>query len=227
MTLLERPLYREGQVDLFFIPAVPKSEPDLSLVAGLDLPESIESLARKLNSPEEIQRYLHTLRYNHLDTTRSARGIIETNTAHCFEGSSGLAYALLKLCGYHPRIVMIQADNELSVDHNLAVYSLDGRLGAVAMSSLRTLMGRPPRFKSLRSLIKSYESYYTADYPPERVGEPALIGYTDPIDLDRYGMEVFFAKGDQAMRHIYDTYTDGVMCTNFKTGESYPYPPGD
>lgn len=177
-----------------------------------------------LNNPQKIQKYLKSeLEYNYNDTLRSFRGVVENESADCFEGAVSFAYILLYYWKFDPRIVFIQAEND--VDHTLVVYKKNKKYGSVAMSRHQELMGKPPEYNSLFDLIYSYYPDYTSDYP-EFLGQLSMRGFSDPIDLvKKFGTGWFFLPGDNALEHIYDHVTENVQCTSIFTKARYPYPP--
>lgn len=186
--------------------------------------EQFKDLISQLKTPERIQTYLNdSLIYNFEDTTRSFRGVLESKMADCFEGGVSFAYILLHYHGFNPKIVMIQAEND--VDHTLVVYRKKRLWGSIAKSRHKELTGKRAEFSTLRELILSYYPDYTSDYPKYK-GQYSMVGFSDPIDLvKKFGTDWFFLPGDFALQHLYDTFTSGVMCTNVFTEERYPYPP--
>ncbi len=197
-----------------------------NLIEQLNCPEELLPVIRKLKSPRLIQNYIgENFTYNHSDTTyRSFIEVMKTYNADCFEGGIGFAYPLLYLWGYHPQIVLIHADHEKDVDHNLVTYRYKNRLGAIAMSSYKELLDRLPLFDNMQELIMSYYHHYTCP-DPRWFNEYTVIGYSDPVDLvKKFGTGWFFLPGETALKYLYDHYMDGVMCTPVFTGERYPYP---
>lgn len=189
---------------------------------GLGLPKKLLPLLKRLNTPQKIQEYLRALHYNHEETHRSFVGVASTLEADCFEGAT-FAYILLYLHGYDPKVVMIQAEND--VDHLVVTYKQNDSFGAVAMSRDHELTDRPPIFNTLHNLIMSYYPYYTSIYP-EYAGQLTMVGFSDPVDLVvRFGVRWFFLNGDNALKYLYSRVAENVMCTHIFTGKRYLYPP--
>jgi hypothetical protein len=98
--------------------------------------------------------------------------------AHCFDGGLLGALALCRL-GYPARIVdIIPYDDD---DHILALFEVDGYLGAVAKSNFAGLRYREPVYRSLRELVMSYfDDFYNTN------SVRSMRGYTRPMNLDHY-----------------------------------------
>jgi hypothetical protein len=136
----------------------------------------------KLTSPERIQRFLdRELTYNlepQGETCRSPRLVLRDGVAHCMEGAL-MAAAALRCLGHPPLLVDMEAVRDH--DHVLAVYRLNGRWGAVAMSDYSGLRSREPVYRSIRELVMSYFEHY---YNP--AGEKTLRAYSRPVSLTRF-----------------------------------------
>ncbi len=209
-----------------FTAAKPVGPIDSHILEKLGCPASLSTLCQRLNTPSTIQQYMveHFI-YNNSDTNSGFLTIIQHMSADCFEGGAGFAFPLLYLHGYYPKIVMIQADNRIDVDHTLVVYRKNNFIGSIAWSSYKTLMDRPPIFSSLRDLIMTYFPHYTCELPQYK-GHYTVIGYSDPIDLvNKFGREWFFTSGSRALQHIYDNFTEHVYCTSLFGNKRYLYPP--
>ncbi len=194
----------------------------------LGFPEKFISLINQLNTPEIIQEYLKKeLIYNEKETFQSFIDIAETKIADCFEGGVGFTYPLMHLHGYHPQIIMIHADNTIDVDHTLVAYRLGDKIGTIAKSNYPLLMDRPPEFDSLRDLILTYYPHYVCEIKEHEFhGMYTVIGFSDPIDLiKKFRTDWFFARGDDALKNLYDHFTNGVMCTRMFSNYRFPYPP--
>ncbi len=199
-----------------------------SYLLKIGFPKKYLPLFYQLDSPDKIQEYLKKeLVYNEKETFRSFIDITELKTADCFEGGVGFAYPLLYLHGYNPQIVMIHADNKIDVDHTLVAYRLGNKIGTIAKSNYPLLMDRPPEFDSLHDLILTYYPHYVCEIKEHEFhGMYTVIGYSDPIDLvKKYGTEWFFARGNAALKHLYDTFTEDVLCTRMFSNYRFPYPP--
>jgi hypothetical protein len=136
----------------------------------------------KLTSPERIQRFLdRELTYNlepQGETCRSPRLVLRDGVAHCMEGAL-MAATALRFLGHPPLVVDLEAVRDH--DHVLAVYRLNGRWGALAMSDYSGLRSREPVYRSIRELVMSYfEHYYNL------AGEKTLRAYSRPVSLTRF-----------------------------------------
>src|SRR5262245_44245963 len=107
----------------------------------------MQSVLRKLSSPEKIQKYLDDLPYNKEkdgDTCRSPRLVIEYNSAHCFEGAL-FAAAALRANGQPPLILDLAAVRD--DDHVIAVYRSKSCWGAIGKSNYAGLRFRSPVYR--------------------------------------------------------------------------------
>ncbi len=198
---------------------------DRQILTNLGCPKSLIPLIEELKIPTLIQDYIKkNLTYEHEDNYRAIIDVVKDKKADCFQGTIGFAYPLLYLWGYCPKIVMLQADNKRDVDHNLAVYRIKDKLGAIAMSNFPLLTERPAVFDSLYELAESYYPHYWTDWP-NYYGQLTMVGFCQPIDLiKKYGTGWFFQKGKTCLKYVYDTYTEGLVCTDIFTKRKYAYP---
>lgn len=198
---------------------------DPQILTILSCPKSLIPLIEELKTPILMQDYIKkNLEYEHEDNYRAIADVVDDKVADCFQGTIGFAYPLLHLWGYKPKIVMLQADNKRDVDHNLAVYRIKNKLGAIAMSNFPLLTDRPAVFDSLYELAESYYPHYWTDWP-KYYGQLTMAGFCQPIDLiKKFGTGWFFQKGKNALKHLYDTYTNGLVCTDIFTKRKYAYP---
>lgn len=115
-------------------------------------------LLRSLRTPDKIQEYLDRLRYRSTGHAQSARYVLRTKTANCFDGAM-LAAACLEQLGFIPSIMDLRAVED--DDHFLAVFKRNNCYGAVAKSNYSGLRYREPVYRTLRELAISYfENYY-------------------------------------------------------------------
>ena len=204
-------------------------EPDEHFLKGLGCPPRYLNLFRKLNTPTKIQQYINDyLKYSD-DYIDAFIGVVQSKQANCFSGSVGFALPLLWFHGYEPRLIMMVADNDRDENHNVVAYRdcETGLIGSIGMSSWDTLKARPPAFSTIHDLMMGYWQAYTSAYR-KYAGQHTLIGYTDPVDIAaRYGWEWLFEPGrdPKGIRHIYNTYAIGLMCTAlFDPSERFIYP---
>ncbi|HMN08976.1 MAG TPA: hypothetical protein PKC83_09350 [Gemmatimonadaceae bacterium] len=114
-------------------------------------------LIARLRTPLQVQRYLRSLPYNWEHTLRSFRGSVAAGRASCLEAVLFTA-AILEHHGYPPAVLDIESDDGL--DHVLFLYRHDGHWGTVARSRDYGLHGRPPVFRSIPALVRSYMDPY-------------------------------------------------------------------
>ena len=119
-----------------------------------------KKLSQKYSSPEKVQKYLRSLKYNNEEngeTLRSALQTYKSKKLHCLEAAF-LAAAILEHNGYPPLIMSLESIDNL--DHVIFVYQKNGKWGSVARSRDEGLHGRKAVFKSPRELALSYSEPY-------------------------------------------------------------------
>lgn len=118
----------------------------------------IKKRAQFLRTPKAVQEYLYTFDYNPRPQLQSAVSSILTESAHCLEGVF-VAAAILEYHGFEPWCLSFESQDGL--DHCLFVFQNEkGQWGSIGKSRDRGLHGRPPQFKTLDKLVKSYEEPY-------------------------------------------------------------------
>lgn len=119
-----------------------------------------KKLSARYSTPEKVQKYLRSLKYNNEEngeTLRSAYETFKAGKAHCLEAAF-LAAALLEHNGYPPLVMSLESIDNL--DHVIFVYHKNGKWGSVGRSRDEGLHGRRAVFNSPRELALSYyESY--------------------------------------------------------------------
>lgn len=131
----------------------------------------------KLRTPEAIQDFLCSMPQNFEpegDTTRSVRGTLEANCAHCIEGAMVAAFALW-LQGHPPLLLDFSAHRDM--DHVIAPFKIGGRWGAISKTNYVCLRWRDPVYLSVRELAMSYFHEYAKG--PRKT----LRGFSAPFDL--------------------------------------------
>jgi hypothetical protein len=147
-----------------------------------------------LKSPALIQAYLDDTPYSAEDRYRCPLSVVRDRKAHCFDGAV-FAAAMLRRLGHPARIVDL-LPNARDDDHMLALFKVDGRLGAVAKSNFSGLRYREPIYRTLRELVLSYfEDYFNA------AGEKTLRAYTVSLNLARFDRQHWLAR-DETMDAI-------------------------
>jgi len=133
------------------------------------------ALIERMATPEEVQRWLTSLPYNHEpdgETVRAFRGVVEQGTAHCLEAALSAA-AILEQHGHAPRLLDLESADGL--DHVLYLFERDARWGTVGRSREPGLHGRRPVFENLEALVDSYVDPYIDD-------EALIVGWAT-LDL--------------------------------------------
>jgi len=155
----------------------------------------------RLSTPARIQAYLDETPYSAEDCYRSPRSVVRDRKAHCFDGAV-FAAAMLRRLGHKPLIVDL-LPNARDDDHMLALFRVEGRLGAVAKSNFSGLRYREPIFRTLRELVLSYfEDYFNS------AGEKTLRAYTVPLNLARFDAQDWLVRDEtmdliaEALDHI-------------------------
>ena len=121
------------------------------------------ALIRKYRTPQQVQRFIDSLRYNRerpKETCRSFRSAIAKRTVHCLEAAIVTA-TILEQHGYPP--LMLSLESEDKIDHIVFLFRQNGRWGAIGRSREAGLHGRKPVFRSVRDLMLSYVEPYV-DY---------------------------------------------------------------
>jgi hypothetical protein len=119
-----------------------------------------KKLSQKYSTPEKVQKYLRSLKYNNEERGETLRSALETYKAgksHCLEAAF-LAAAILEQKGYPPLVMSLESIDNL--DHVIFVYQKNGKWGSVARSRDEGLHGRKAIFKNPRELALSYYEAY-------------------------------------------------------------------
>lgn len=150
---------------------------------------------KNLSDPGRIQDFLDSIDYNPNYECRSPRWVIRKRSAHCFEGAL-FAAAALEFIGHKPLLVDMKSHND--DDHVIAIFRVNGYLGAVAKSNFTTLRYREPVYRSLRELIMSYFDFYF-----NLKGDKSLRSFSRPLDLTIYKSR-HWATTDEDLEYIGD-----------------------
>lgn len=111
-------------------------------------------------SPLLVQKYISSLEYNSKETLKSAKKVLEEQTAHCLEATH-LAAALLEFEGYPP--LALSMESEDNIGHVVYIYRQNHLWGSIGRSREPGLQGRLPVFGSLYTLLQSYINPYIDD----------------------------------------------------------------
>jgi len=164
-----------------------------------------------LHTPQQVQRWLLTLRYNTKDTMRTLLGVRKFREAHCLEAALSAA-AILEPHGYPPLILDLDSAGELA--HTLFLFTQRGQFGAIGWSRDVGLNGRKPVFKTLKALVRSYATPYIDEH--ERI---TSYGVLDLRTLKRQDWrdsqhDVWYVEQAlTAMPHTRLTYPRGFVQT--------------
>jgi hypothetical protein len=147
---------------------------------------------RGLKSPAGIQDYLDSLRYKPdraKGTCNSPRKVMKLGYADCIEGAL-FAAAALRILGYPPLVIDLEAVKKGDDDHVLAVFRRHGKWGAIGKSVFTGLGYRHPVYKDIRELSMSYFN----DYFNKR-GKMTLRAYSQPLNLSRFDSRKWMTTG--------------------------------
>ena len=194
-------------------------EDELIIIAGLD-------------TPAKVQEFLNTQIYYNWDhsianveeTSMSPRQVLQTATAHCFEGAL-FAYAVNFLHGHEPAFVLLEASQDS--EHNLVIVRdpKTGLYGANAHSAFPNLDGRAAQFHTIRELSETYYPYYYSDRTFD-AQQLTLVGYSEPFDLIRkFGVK--WISSEEPLWDLYYTYVDDSVRFHYlfdDSNRSHLYP---
>jgi hypothetical protein len=131
------------------------------LGARLGLGPHEAAVLTRLGSPERIQDFVNSLRWNHEPEGPTARSVAEAlrhGEAHCVEAAFVAACALW-LAG-EPPLLMDMGAARGDVDHVVALFRRHGCWGAISKSNSPFLRYRDPIYRSLRELSLSFFPQY-------------------------------------------------------------------
>jgi hypothetical protein len=132
---------------------------------------------QSMDTPQKIQAFLDSIPYSPDDLNRTRLEVLHDRTAHCLDGALFAAAALRRI-GHPALVVDLLPEPGLDDDHMLAVYRVDGLMGAIAKSNFAGLRFREAIHRSVRELTLSYfEDFFNVN------GVKTLRAYTAPIDL--------------------------------------------
>lgn len=159
---------------------------------------------RRLDTPQKIQRFLDRLPMNHEErgeTCMSPLRVLRERKAHCIEAGF-LAGVCLQMHGQKPLIVNLKVE-KIDIDHVVALFKQNGYYGAISKTNHIGLRYRDPIYRSLRELMMTYFHEYNLT----KNGRKTLLGYTKPINLNRFGTKWITAEYDlwDIAEKVYDT----------------------
>jgi hypothetical protein len=158
----------------------------------------------QLHTPEKIQDFLDSIPFNfekNGETCMSPARVLSESRAHCIEGAL-LAAAALAKAGHKPLVMNLKVVRG-DYDHVVALYKRNGYWGAISKTNHAVLRFRDPVYKTIRELALSYFHEYFLT----TTGKKTLIGYSNPINLNRFGNAWIFAETDlwNIAETIFDT----------------------
>ena len=137
-------------------------------------------LLARLDTPQKVQAFVHSLRQNFEvggETCRPVRMVLRERRAHCIEGAM-LAACAFWVHGEPPLLLDMRAVQDF--DHVVALFRRNGRWGAISKTNGIGLRSRDPVYRTLRELAMSYFHEYT-----NRRDHKTLREYSLPYDLRR------------------------------------------
>ncbi len=157
----------------------------------------------RLNTPQKIQTFLDDMPLNFEndgETCMSPRRVLRERRAHCIEGAF-LAGVCLMLQGEKPLIVSLKVEKD-DVDHIVTIFKRNKHYGAISKTNHFVLRYRDPVYRSVRELAMSYFHEYFLT----KNGKKTFVGYTEPINLNRFGTRWITAEDDlwDIAEQIYD-----------------------
>lgn len=143
------------------------------------------SLFKKLNTPQKIQDFLNTLKYNfNVYECKSPRKVLEVRNAYCMEGAL-LAAAILQFHGARPLLLDLRAATP-DYDHVYALFQINGYWGGISKTNHGVLRYRDPIYKTLREFVLSCFHEYFLD-----TGKKTLRDYSKPFDLSKFDKQLW------------------------------------
>lgn len=148
---------------------------------------------KRYNTAEKIQTLLEKIPMNHEEngeTCMSPLTVLHENKAHCFEGAL-LACVCLMLQDEKPIIISLKAE-KTDFDHIITVFKQNGYYGGISKTNHLVLRYRDPVYRSIRELAMSYFH----EYFHVKNGKKTMLGYTNPINMKRYGIHWMTREDD-------------------------------
>lgn len=162
------------------------------------------AILQKINTPQKIQTFLEEIPFNHEksgETCMSPLRVLREGRAHCIEGAM-LACVALMIHGEKPLIMNLKVETS-DYDHIITLFKRNGYWGGISKTNHLVLRYRDPVYKTIRELAMSYfHEYFLSEN-----GAKTMLGYTDPINMRRFGTQWMIAEGDlwDIAEVIYDT----------------------
>jgi len=151
------------------------------LAERLGLEPPLAATLGRLRTPERIQDFVNTIRWNTApdgESARSVAGVLAAHRANCVEAAFVAACALW-LAGEPPLLMDLGAARG-DVDHVVALFRRAGHWGAISKSNSPFLRFRDPVYRSLRELAISYFPQYI------QRRRKTLRTFSVPVDMRRF-----------------------------------------
>jgi len=155
--------------------------PRVKFGVELGLTRDMATRLAALRTPERIQEFVSTIRWNRETAGPTALSVVEVlrqGQAHCIEGAFVAATALW-LSGHPPLLIDLGAARG-DVDHVMALFRRGRHWGAISKSNSPFLRYRDPIYRSLRELTLSFFPQYV------KHRRKTLRTYSVPVDLRRH-----------------------------------------
>jgi len=163
--------------------------PRVKLGIELGLTREMATRLVGLRTPERIQDFISTIRWNHQSDGPTALSVVEVlrqGRAHCIEGAFVAACGLW-LNGHPPLLIDLGAARG-DVDHVMAIFRRGRHWGAISKSNSPFLRYRDPIYRSLRELALSFFPQYV------KLQRKTLRTYSVPVDLRRHDPELWVTR---------------------------------
>ena len=174
-----------------------------ALESDLGLTRAQFALLKRLDTPQKIQAFLHSLKQNFEHDGESCRPVaqvLQTGRAHCIEGAM-FAAAALWVHG-EPPLVMHLDCHESDFPHVITLFRRHGAWGAISKTNGTPLRYRDPIYRTLRELALSYFHEYF-----NRRGHKTLRSYSTTFDMRRLDPEDWITS-EKSCWEAHDRITD-------------------
>lgn len=156
-------------------------------------------LFQRLNTPEKLQDYINKIPFNFdekHDSCLSPREVLKRKKADCIEGAI-FAAAVLEFHGRKPLLVDLRSVKKpYDYDHVIAIYKVDGHLGAISKTNHSVLRYREPIYRTLRELVMTFfHEYFLTN------GDKTLREYSVPLNLN-YFNKINWRTSDKNLSEI-------------------------
>lgn len=157
------------------------------------IPNKEFKILSALDTPQKIQTFLDGLPFNYEkqgETCMSPLRVLKESKAHCIEGAM-LACVCLLIQGEKPCVVNLKVSPD-DYDHIITIFRRNGYYGAISKTNHVVLRYRDPVYRTIRELVMSYfHEYFLTEN-----GRKTLKGYSNPINMNRFGKRWIVANED-------------------------------